>query len=300
MKVVKLKAGLGNQMFQYAFMRLLQEKYKVDETLLDVSYFDSDNFRKYLTEGIDLLSVKYNIATKDDLKIIHVPYNNSKPHTFSHRIISATQALFNSGYYYEKDRGYVNVDDILNHNYFDGYWQSWRYLEPIRSLLTEEFKPKQTLSDKSLEYIKQYRSCNSVFVGVRRGDYLANNKEANHYGAPVIDYYKRAISKIKEMVNNPFFIIFSDDIQWVKDNLTFEDAGVSSTQIDFRDKEKIYSNFEEMYVMAACKHAIISNSTFNFWGAWMINNPDKVVIAPKDWFKDGKPIDIIPPEWIKI
>ena len=300
MKIVKLKAGLGNQMFQYAFMRLLQVKYGIKDVRLDVSYFDSPNFRKYLESGIDLLNVEYKIAAREDLRQFHIPYNNRTPHTFSHRLVSASQALFNSRYYYEKNRDYVNVESILKYSYFDGYWQSWRYLEPIRDLILEEFKPKAGLSEKTNKYIEKFSALNYVFIGVRKGDYTESSKSTNHYGAPSLDYYKKAVPLVLERVKDPYFVIFSDDIEWVRNNIDFNEAGISDNQIEFRTEDRIVSNFEEMYVMASCKHAIISNSTFNFWGAWMIDNPDKVIVAPKNWFKDGKPIDIIPPEWIQV
>lgn len=300
MKVVKLKAGLGNQMFQYAFARLLEIGYGIDDVRIDISYFDNPGMRKYLDNGIELLNVHYKVASKDDLKTIRVPYNNNTPHHLQHRLVAASQALLNKNYYFEKTRQYQDVNSILKYSYFDGYWQSWRYLDPIKEIVRKEFTPRNKLSSQSQEYINRYRTCESVFVGVRRGDYLANNKEAKHYGAPSIEYYERAIKLANERLGNPTFIIFSDDIEWVKQTLDFTRGGIDTNKIEYRTSEKIYDNFEEMYVMSSCKHAIVSNSTFNFWGAWLEDNQNKLVIAPKDWFKDGSPIDIFPPRWIQI
>lgn len=300
MKIVKLKAGLGNQMFQYAFMRLLQVKYGFKEVLLDTSYFGYKDYMKYVESGLDMLKVSYHVASRDDLKKIHVPYNNFQPHHLMHRIVSASQAVINPKYYFEKNRAYVNIDSILKYSYFDGYWQSWKYLEPIRKILIEEFQPRNGLSELSKSYVERYGRLNSVFVGVRKGDYTESSKATSHYGAPSLKYYKRALKIINQSIQDPFFVVFSDDIEWVKANIDFKKIGIREDQIEYRDQGKIFSDFEEIYVMASCKHAIISNSTFNFWGAWMIKNPMKIVIAPKDWFKDGKPIDIIPPLWKRI
>ena len=300
MRIVKLKAGLGNQMFQYAFMLLLRDKYKLDDVRIDVSYYDNEKFKKYLDSGINLLNVHYSVASREDLKKSHIPYNNYPPHSFKHRAIAGIQTLFNKRYYFERNRDYVDVNSILRYAYFDGYWQSWRYLEPVRDILKKEFRPKTDLSSKTLRFIQKIGSFESVFIGVRKGDYTETSKATEHYGVPSIDYYCSAIQRIKMSLINPYFVVFSDDINWVKQNIDFNQMGVETSMIEFRNESDVYSDFEELFVMASCKNAIISNSTFNFWGAWLIDNPDKLVIAPKEWFKDGSPIDIIPPTWVQL
>ena len=300
MKIVKLKAGLGNQMFQYAFCKLLETQFGVEDVLVDISYFDHKNYRKYLDSGLKKLSLTYNTASRDDLKRIRVPYNNFQPHHFLHRFVAGLQAIFNRHYYFEKNREYVDVQTILNYSYFDGYWQSWRYLEPIKDILLKDFQPKEALSRLTKDSIERYRQLNSVFIGVRRGDYAKSTKAQKMWGTPSAEYYEKALEIIKKEVEDPYFIIFSDDVDWVKQNLGFEKMVADNGRIEYRDKEKIFNNFEEMFVMSSCKHAVISNSTFNFWGAWMIDNPTKIVIAPKQWFKNGQKIDIIPPTWIQI
>lgn len=287
-------------MFQYAFAKLLATKYGVDNVLIDTSYFAHKSFAKYLDKGLNLLSVTYTTASKKDLHKYHIPYNSFKPHHFFHRAIVALQHFFNKRYFFEKNRAYVDVDAILKYSYFDGYWQSWRYIEPVRDILLEDFKPKNELSNLTKDYIKKYNSLNAVFIGIRKGDYSESAKSISHYGLPSFEYYKEAIEIIRNKVTNPYFVIFSDDIEWVKENFDFKKMGIDVSHLEFRDKEIVSNDFEETYVMASCKHAIISNSTFNFWGAWLIENKDKIVVAPKEWFKDGKPIDIVPPEWIQI
>ena len=103
-----------------------------------------------------------------------------------------------------------------------------------------------------------------------------------------------AINTVKT-VNNPVFYIFSNDIGWVKKNLDLD-----RYRVVYRENENIIDDFEELQLMASCKHSIIGNSTFHWWGAWLINNPDKIIVAPKRWFFDNKPIDIVPPTWIRI
>ena len=287
-------------MFQYAFARLLQEKYNVNNVFLDTSYFDNSFAERYLKNGIELLNVNYQVADKNLLHKHFFLYNDFTPHHFMHRSVAGIQAILNPAYYFEKDRDYRKVENIINHIYFDGYWQSWRYLDPIDNILREEFKPRNSLAEQTLSFIKKYSAKKAVFIGIRRGDYASSSVSCKHYGVTSIEYYKQAITQIVKRIHNAFFVIFSDDIEWVHSQINFNEFGISKEQIEHRDRDKIVSDFEEMYVMASCKHAIISNSTFNFWGAWLIDNPKKIVIAPKDWFKDGSPIDIVPPTWLKI
>ena len=300
MKIVKLKAGLGNQMFQYAFYKLLLIKYDIKDAFLDISYFSHKDYQKYLKNGLEMTSATYIVANKNDLKKISVPYNGFKPHHFLHRLVSLIQMIFNKHYFFEKNRGYIDPSSILKYSYFDGYWQSWRYLEPIRKELIADFLPKHHLSTITKNAIQNLQTKNSVFIGIRKGDYSQSSKSVKHYGLPSISYYDKAINLIKSRVVNPYFVIFSDDIDWVKNNINFKAFGIENDALEFREKESVFNDFEELYVMASCKHAIVSNSTYNFWGAWLISNNNKIVVAPKEWFKDGKPIDIIPPDWIQI
>ena len=152
--------------------------------------------------------------------------------------------------------------------------------------------PKCTISEKTLKEIKQCNNCNSVFMGVRKGDYTA---EERHYGVFDQAYYDQAMSLIEKKVKNPVYYIFSNDIEWVKSNMNF-----GNHNIIFRTKNDIVSDFEELMLMASCKHSIIVNSTYHWWGARLNYYPGKLVIAPDKWFSDGKKIDIVPPSWLRI
>ena len=116
-----------------------------------------------------------------------------------------------------------------------------------------------------------------------------------HYGGFQKDYYLKAMGYMCKQLKDPTFYIFTNDLDFVKKELD-----LSCFNVKYREDEDQTSDLEELFVMGACKHAIISNSTFNWWGAWLIENKDKIVIAPKKWFHDNKPIDIVPPEWIRM
>ncbi len=176
---------------------------------------------------------------------------------------------------------------------------SWRFLAPIAGQLKLELTC-DTLSERTLEYRKCFSGMNSVFVGVRRGDYFDNEKLANHYGRTDVEYYKKAVGYLKERLENPGIVLFSNYMPGEKEYLSGEVLGLQADSIIYREEQDITDDFEELFVMRACRNAIVTNSTFNFWGAWLMENPDKIVVAPKDWFKDSKPIDIIPDDWVRI
>lgn len=299
MKIVKFKGGMGNQMFQYAFLRNLQEVCGCEDVKADFSYYDcvDDEIR---IPRIRKLNAIYENTTEQELHQFFLLSHKGSPFSLKYKILIGAEAVMNQNYYFEPNRAYRPIKDLMKYIYYDGYWQSWRYLEPIKDSLRKELRPKEELSEKSRAYMEYYSSCNSVFVGVRRGDYMGSKKIIAHFGDADMDYYKKAIAVMKERIDNPVFVFFSNDIKWVKENMNYNNLGLDKEQIIFRENDDIVDDFEELYVMASCREAIITNSTFNFWGAWLMENPDKVVIAPRDWFKDGKPIDIVPDDWIKL
>ena len=135
---------------------------------------------------------------------------------------------------------------------------------------------------------------NAVSVHVRRGDYV-NNKNANAFhGVCSPEYYRKAIELIAKRVDSPKYFVFSDDIEWVKEHIEIPNA-VFVSQKDIADHE-------ELVLMSKCKHAIIANSSFSWWGAWLNANPNKLVIAPKQWVSDSRvnTVDAIPAEWVRI
>lgn len=288
--IIKLKAGLGNQMFQYAFGRILQIEYGIEDVYFDFSYIS--NFRKkFKLSSIEGLNTIYNTADIDEIKM----YLASKtfPHTLRYRAAVFFDKSLHKGYYFEKDRGYVEVQNLLKYKYLDGYWQSYKYVESIRVQLLKEFESKEPLSEISNIYISNLKSRNAVMVGVRLGDY-SNGKAKKHFFQGDNNYYNAAMKVISERIENPQFIIFTNNVHDCKEKYRFDYPVVYRTDCEF------INDYEELQVMRSCKHAIIPGSTFHWWGAWLIENPFKVVVRPPKWFIDDKPIDINPPEWITV
>jgi Glycosyl transferase family 11 len=268
---LKIKGGLGNQLFEYAAARNLATLNNTDLNI-DYSYYNhsgSDTPRQYLLDIFNIKPVKH---VKSGYWYSVIDLCNKIL-----RKLSLNRGVYFSKYYFEQG---VEFDDkffsLKDGVWLTGFFQSAKYFsESIR----EEFKFSGP--DNIIE------TGESVFIHVRRGDYVNNST----YESCSLDYYNQAVGLIKEKVVSPKFYIFSDDIAWIKDNLNITNAIYLSN-----------SDREDLYLMSQCRHAIIANSSFSWWGAWLINNPDKIVIAPSKWFRDKKinTKDLTPDKWIRI
>ncbi len=293
MIVVKLMGGLGNQMFQYALGRNLALKLNTD-LFLDLSSFEQHN-------GVDtprhfelnLFNANYSLCTPELLSQF-IPRHEGRITKIFHR-------LFGNA----KDKNVIRephfryIDTLLssaNNSYLIGYWQSEKYFCAIKTTLLEDFTFKTPLQATNERIAQDIRTSESVSIHVRRGDYV-NSKSANEFhGVCSLDYYKEALKTIVDKHNSPQLFVFSDDIDWAKQNLQFD----FQTQYIGHNSGK--NSFEDMRLMALCKHNIIANSSFSWWGAWLNLNPEKIVIAPKQWFADAAidTSDLIPETWIKL
>lgn len=291
MRLVKIKGGLGNQMFQYAFAKLIAKK-TGDKVLLDMTSLGNLINDTVRVPRIMKFEITVPIASNVEInKVCKLPHNGNSQ-TVLYRVGIAVENIINRRYYFEKNRAYRKIDNLIDNYYFDGYWQSWRYVNDVWDDIKIDFTPNYMLDEKTNSMIKKVQSENSVFVGVRRGDF---QDEASHYGSFDQAYYDQAISIIEDRVPNPVFYIFSNDIKWVKENLNFGER-----TIIYREPEDIVDDFEDLILMSNCKHSVIINSTYHWWGARLKDNERKIVIAPKKWFNDNKPIDIVPEHWVRI
>ena len=159
----------------------------------------------------------------------------------------------------------------------------------------QQFTLKNEIHPKTQQYKQEIIATESVSLHVRHGDYVTNADTNSFHGVCSLDYYKNAVSKIKQEMPLPFFI-FSDDIIWAKENLDF------IGNMTFIEYNGATPDHEEMYLMSLCQHNIIANSSFSWWGAWLNQNPNKIIIAPQNWFNDVSldTKDLIPNEWIRL
>lgn len=290
MKIVKIKGGLGNQMFQYAFAKALQSECD-DVVKIDMSWVENYCAQIQPISKIINFNLSLPIASKEDLKSICL-INHPNANGINYKLRIILEIIFNRKYYFEKNMLPQNMVLLNKYNYFDGYWQAWKYVDLIYDKLKSDFVSKCNISNKTLETIEKVKKENSVFVGVRRGNYI---KYSSTYGTFKTEYYINGMEYIEKHVPNPIYYIFSNDIDWVEQNMDFGDR-----KIVYRRNEDIVDDFEELILMSNCKHSIIQNSTFHWWGARLNYYDGKIVVAPEKWFYDGTQIDIVPPEWVKI
>lgn len=287
MVISRLIGGLGNQMFQYAAGRALAVSNNCD-LKLDVSGYK--NYKLHNGYELNLFKIQAGIAT--DVEISDFVKGQSR----LSRFISKKLKLKNKSHQIEKNFDYdPSFFEIKRPIYIDGYWQSYQYFESIESQLKLELTPTTRLCGLNLTISKQIAKCNSVSLHIRRGDYVSNLEANKTHGFIGIEYYNKAISFIHEQVLQPHFFVFSDDIAWARENLGL------TINVVFINHNQGRSSFEDMRLMSLCKYNIIANSSFSWWGAWLNTDPNKIVIAPRQWFANMQDTsDLMPDNWLKM
>lgn len=289
MIIVQLIGGLGNQMFQYAAGRRLAHIHNT-ELHLDLTRFASDALRNY---GLDKFRINAKIASPNLLK--QVPFSRQD----ALRIGIKNLYCKETGFQYVKEQSFdfnKRVLSLPDNVYLEGYWQSEKYFKDIQGLLEREFSFKDEQNRANRDLTELIHSTESVNLHIRRGDYISNPATNEFHGTCSLDYYHRALEKLTKTVERPHLFIFSDDPEWVWNNLH---VAYPSTLVDINGPEKDY---EDMRLMSLCNHHIIANSSFSWWGAWLSKYPDKQVYAPKNWFNssDNDTKDLIPENWHRI
>ncbi len=291
MIITNIFGGLGNQMFQYALGRHLAEKNNT-ELKLDLSAFKDYKFRKYELGSFNIIEKFAHPEEINQLSIIPT----GRVDKFLRKVLKKPIKRPKS-YIKENISGGFNskVLDLQDNIYLEGYWQSEKYFIGIEHLIRKEFSFKLPATGKNKEILESILNTNSVSLHVRRGDYITNPTVNAVHGVCSLDYYMECIDYIENKINDPQFYIFSDDMAWVKSNLKI------SSQVYYVDHNTIDNGIEDMRLMSNCKHNILANSSFSWWGAWLNPNPNKTVLTPKKWFNttyDSK--DLIPERWIKL
>ena len=182
-----------------------------------------------------------------------------------------------------------------NHMYLAGTWASEKYFESVSGEIREQFALAQPPDDDNRRMLDEIKSSEAICVHVRRGDYVSIPETNRRHGLCTLDYYNRSLKYISERTANPVVFIFSDDPDWVKENLRPAQKTFYVTHNFGRQ------NYQDLRLMSACRHFIIANSTFSWWGAWLSDHPEKIVIAPQSWTADSSRMDDpIPERWIRL
>ncbi len=300
MVVIKIMYGLGNQMFQYCLFKSYQKKglnVRVDIEGHEKNCMSVFSDNKYNKNGFmleQLFNVKCEYANSFDVKFARLMPAFGKTKKGIMRLFNTVYTTNYEEAMFSKDEIFSKQYQYLNHGYLKGAWQYTTHYDDVIDEVKKDFTFKLPLDKKNQSLADKIKSSNSVGIHVRRGDYL---KYVGLYYALGKKYYSKAIDIIKERENKKEIelFVFSDDIEWCKKNLGFDNA----TYIDgnFGDK-----NYIDMQLMSLCKHNIIANSTFSLWAAILNDNPNKTVVAPVHFMKEERDFvsKMMPKEFVLI
>lgn len=276
---VRIFGGLGNQMFQYAAGKVLSLKHGVP-LIFDISFFKSNYDRKFM---LSLFNISKDTIILEDKKFAESA------------IARKVMGILKLPRWYFRNYGLVYDDkfqELEDNTYLDGYFQSEKYFKDIEDIIRKEFVPSFKLSRSFNKWKQIIGECNSVSLHVRRGDYL-NKKNVKIHGVLRSEYYEKAISIFRNRTENPFFFIFSDDEVWCKKMILPIVGKGRIVKIN-----SVTRDVEELFLMGECKHNIIANSSFSWWGAWLNNKKDKIILYPKEWSLVNKNVSsLFPDNW---
>lgn len=280
MIIVSLYQQLGNQMFQYALGKQLEVLGK--DVKYDLSYYDKHPGHDFALRRIFNLSLP--IATKQEVAAIWDARSR-----FFYRIKKKVFGL-DSLLIYEASkecypRPFNDQTLVFKHGILEGYWQSEKYFASIADIIRKDFMFSEP-SFRNKELAQEMASHTSVSIHVRRGDYQGL------FPLLTEDYYNPAMDYFKVKYGDVHFYVFSNDLAWCREHLKAE-------RITFVDWNTGPDSPFDMWLMTQCKHNIIANSTFSWWGAWLNSHEGKEVIAPRKWdyYLEDHP-DLYRPDWI--
>lgn len=293
MNKISIYGGLGNQMFQYCLNLALNEK--GNKSRISISRFlYSYHHNGFLLCNAFRIRLGYpNNILNSFLDKCEFLYMNRLFRAVFRRVIPLYQRIVYP-IYKEKEEFVLDINVMKQKKSFiEGIWQVEDYFKDIGDIVKKEFEFRIPNDPVNLDIIKKIQTSESVSIHVRRGDYLDPQWQKILGVIKTTNYYNNAISYLNTRVSNPFFFVFSDDVNWARENLGIRNC----IYIDHNKGKKSYI---DMYLMSLCKHNIIANSTFSWWAAWLNKNMDKIVIMPEHWIIGKKCEGMFPESWIKI
>ena len=279
---VNIVGQLGNQLFEYACARQLQEKYggKIYLNTYEMRQ-NTPNFRLALldfnlNENVEVVSerpLKEANADNYSVKILRKFF----PDLYFNMMAKKGVFVWKSARIY-KPLPLLN-EELHKRIVLNGYWQSEKYFSDVAEILRMELTPKEPLQPQNEELYNKIKNTNSVCVTIRRGDFMNEKNKGTFY---ICDntYFRNALAYIKKCLPDCTFFGFSDDIDWVKNNMEFPGEVYYESGVD--------PVWEKLRLMSACKHFVLSNSSFSWWSQYLSNEKKKIVVAPDIWYKTGK------------
>lgn len=279
MIVVRLLGGLGNQMFQYAAARRLAERHRT-ELVLELSGFESYSLRRY---ELDAFKIANRIMT-----LVEVD-------SWARRCAEQGGSVA-----YLKEPHFHFFPGLLSappDAFLEGYWQSERYFADIAPVLRQAFTLRAPLDHPNRALLASIEETESVSIHVRRKDYVDNPHTHAVHGTCGLDYYDASIDRVRAETKVPHFFVFSDDPPWAAAYLAPRVSAPCTVVLGNAGRGVI-----DLTLMRHCRHHIVANSSFSWWGAWLCENPGKIVLAPRRWFasSDLDARDLVPPSWQRV
>ncbi|RAM61656.1 hypothetical protein RB25_21875 [Herbaspirillum rubrisubalbicans] len=285
MIVSRLIGGLGNQMFQYAAGRALALRRGVPFAI------DSRAFSEYKTHafGMQCFSAELNEAPA---RLLPNPPAEGRLQRLLRRFMPTPLKV-----YTEKSFTFdADVLSLPDGTYLDGYWQTEKYFADFADTIRGDFTVRHAPSAGNKAWLERIAGTHSVSLHIRRGDYVSNAAAAAVHGTCDLGYYERAVAYLREITGvDPELFVFSDDLDWVAANLR-----LPYPMHLIRDNDAA-TNYEDLRLMTACRHHIVANSSFSWWGAWLDGRTDSITVAPARWFVADTPDarDLVPLRWVR-
>lgn len=283
MIIARLQGGVGNQLFQYSLGRHLAFK---REMLLKLDTEALKNSKSW-PYRLDHFAIAASIATATEIGAL----KDGLGAKIWNALMSRSRRTYIKETSFRFDPLFLEAGSDV---YLDGYWQSEKYFKDIEDVIRKDIVLKEPQNAAFREMQEKMRQTDSVSMHIRRGDYLMEKHKKVFETCPP-EYYDRALRLIAEKISSPALFVFSDDVAWTKENIHLPFPATFVSDIGFAD-------YQELMLMSACKHHIIANSSFSWWGAWLDPNPGKIVVAPEKWFADATKdtSDLLPSAWIRL
>lgn len=292
MIATQISGGLGNQMFQYATARSLAAKHEA-EVRLDLSWFDQTNNQEG-SRFFELECFNFKQRSMDPSRYLLVPHAYGRKGRILLRLGKPFKKKLN---HYQEAHYYLNepVLQAPDNSYLAGHWTTEKYFNDQRGTILNDFTWTSQLYEDSKKVLDNITSSETpVGVHVRRGDYVSSPTTNKYHGVMDIGYYHQAENILKKKFGKLQLFIFSDDQAWVKRNLK---PTSTTSYVEINKKGS-----DDMRLLKECKHFVIANSTFSWWAAWLGQDPQKTVVAPKQWAQttaiDTR--DVVPKDWLRI
>jgi hypothetical protein len=297
MEVIILSGGLGNQLFTYAFYLA---KKKNNSQICINSYSTCREHNGYELDYLFGIHPDAGFFTKNIVRLVRkiLIFRDCKK---GFRLLCTLLLLI------VKMLGVQIIEEIADRRFngeflkrkkayclYYGVWPTEKYFSAIKDEVLNAFPfDKKKISRQTFDILHLIEKTNSVSIHVRRGDYVSENYNRTFGNICTLHYYDEAIRRVENRIASPVFFVFSDDMEWVQANMQIANANY----IDWNTGK---DSWQDMLLMSKCKHNIIANSTFSWWGAWLNQFPSKMVIAPSRFSNIDQLPDFIPDGWIII